>query len=114
MFLDFSCCLGSRVLISHPSTSTSGPTASSISASAAIPIPSNLRISTSARCGSIVNLTCKGALKFGECCSQAGWCGSDFHYCGKGCQIGYGVCSSDSGNTDGRMSENLKYHGRKM
>jgi len=57
-------------------------------------MPSDLKSSTSAQCGPNVNLTCKGALTFGECCSKAGWCGSDDRYCDKGCQAGYGVCGS--------------------
>ncbi|KAK9464044.1 uncharacterized protein V1516DRAFT_95950 [Lipomyces oligophaga] len=38
----------------------------------------------------------------GQCCSEAGWCGTSTDYCSTGCQTGYGVCESDSdsGDTD--------------
>lgn len=31
----------------------------------------------------------------GNCCSQYGHCGSSIEYCGSGCQIKYGICSSN-------------------
>ncbi|KAF3002041.1 hypothetical protein E8E13_008907 [Curvularia kusanoi] len=50
------------------------------------------KVSTDATCGGTGKQTCKGST-FGNCCSQAGWCGSTTAYCGTGCQSGFGTCS---------------------
>ena len=50
-------------------------------------------VSRTSRCGSAFSLTCQGS-SYGNCCSQYGYCGSTSDHCSKGCQSGYGTCSS--------------------
>ena len=40
-----------------------------------------LTVSKTARCGASFDLTCQGST-FGNCCSQAGYCGNTSAYCG--------------------------------
>ena len=37
-----------------------------------------------------------GNCEDGECCSQYNWCGKTDEHCGAGCQIEFGVCSSNT------------------
>ena len=62
----------------------------------ALPSPTQ-RVSTNARCGSDYGaspggMTCLGAIEYGECCSQLGFCGRSGLHCGAGCQAGFGKC----------------------
>ncbi|KAF1849606.1 carbohydrate-binding module family 18 protein, partial [Cucurbitaria berberidis CBS 394.84] len=50
-----------------------------------------LKISPDATCGGKTGYTCLGS-KFGNCCSQYGWCGTTTAYCGAGCQTKSGTC----------------------
>lgn len=50
--------------------------------------------STDGSCGAVSGETCSGS-SFGNCCSGAGYCGSNNTYCGQGCQSGYGVCTGE-------------------
>lgn len=56
----------------------------------------SLTVSTDGTCAN--GNTCLGSI-FGNCCSQAGWCGSTSDYCGDGCQAFYGDCGSSSTTT---------------
>ncbi|EKG19445.1 Chitin-binding type 1 [Macrophomina phaseolina MS6] len=51
------------------------------------------KVSTDGTCGGTTGFTCKGST-FGDCCSQAGWCGSTSDYCGTGCNAGFGTCGT--------------------
>ncbi|KAF7869719.1 hypothetical protein EAF04_004503 [Stromatinia cepivora] len=51
----------------------------------------SLKVSEDGSCGGGEGQTCKGS-SFGECCSQAGYCGGSGDYCGTGCQGDFGVC----------------------
>ncbi|KAK3209831.1 hypothetical protein GRF29_44g732429 [Pseudopithomyces chartarum] len=62
---------------------------------ASIPSILALKVSTTARCGAEVGLTCRGS-NFGECCSSHGYCGSTPAYCQTGCQSGFGKCGTTS------------------
>ncbi|KAI1861368.1 uncharacterized protein JN550_010898 [Neoarthrinium moseri] len=48
-----------------------------------------LRVSNDGLCGT--GVTCKGS-KYGNCCSENGYCGASVDYCGDGCQAAFGVC----------------------
>ncbi len=55
------------------------------------------QVSTNERCGwdygaSPGGMTCLGAMEYGECCSQLGYCGRSVLHCGIGCQAGFGKC----------------------
>lgn len=73
-------------------TSSSATTTATTSAATST-VNSALVISTDATCGT--GLTCQGST-FGNCCSQAGWCGSTTDYCGTGCQSAFGTCGTTS------------------
>ncbi|KAL1794410.1 hypothetical protein ACET3X_007831 [Alternaria dauci] len=56
------------------------------------------KVSTNARCGNAYNalpggMSCTGS-KWGNCCSQYGYCGKTKDYCGTGCQSPFGTCNS--------------------
>ncbi|EOO00650.1 putative chitin binding protein [Phaeoacremonium minimum UCRPA7] len=46
-------------------------------------------ITTTGECGN--GITCQGS-RFGNCCSQYGWCGSSADHCSLGCQSDWGTC----------------------
>ncbi|KAF1919428.1 hypothetical protein BDU57DRAFT_469463 [Ampelomyces quisqualis] len=48
-------------------------------------------VTRDATCGGSKGLTCLGS-KWGNCCSNNGWCGSTEAYCGTGCQSKFGAC----------------------
>ncbi|KAF2877526.1 hypothetical protein BDV95DRAFT_150887 [Massariosphaeria phaeospora] len=77
---------------SSSSTSTS-QAQSSITVSSTATARPTIEISRDARCGP--GYTCKGS-KFGDCCSQYGWCGRTKDYCGNGCQLAFGTCSASA------------------
>lgn len=89
---------------SSTSTSTSPtttPTSSSTSVSSA-PTPTStsppytgpLQISQNGMCGNTT--TCAGS-RFGRCCSQFYYCGSEDSFCGGGCQSQFGSCGIGGG-----------------
>eukprot|EP00835_Amoeboradix_gromovi_P003692 NODE_254_length_12812_cov_0.286872.p3 type:complete len:460 gc:universal NODE_254_length_12812_cov_0.286872:12576-11197(-) len=47
-----------------------------------------------------------GSCSSGNCCSQWGWCGTGATYCGSGCMVGYGDCTTAVSN-DGTCSATL-------
>ena len=49
----------------------------------------NLIVSNDGQCGGSV--TCQGS-KYGDSCSEWGWCGSNSSYSGHGCQPAFGTC----------------------
>ncbi|KAK7193611.1 hypothetical protein DPSP01_000163 [Paraphaeosphaeria sporulosa] len=71
-------------------SSSSVPTATSSAATTATPT----KVSTDATCGGNTGSTCQGS-QFGNCCSQAGWCGTTTDHCGTGCQSLFGTCGGD-------------------
>ncbi|KAH4076662.1 hypothetical protein HBI56_123050 [Parastagonospora nodorum] len=78
------------------SSSAPAKTSSKGSAPSVIPAsPSNLAVSTNARCGkSFGGKTCMGS-QWGDCCSQYSYCGSSKDHCNaKTCQKGYGNCNA--------------------
>ncbi|KAH5182706.1 hypothetical protein HBH76_152460 [Parastagonospora nodorum] len=66
------------------------------SSSPSVPPPTQI-VSTDGRCGTARGISCSGS-KFGDCCSDHGWCGRSAAYRGKGCNPLYGNC------TDGQPS----------
>ncbi|KAF1984824.1 multicopper oxidase [Aulographum hederae CBS 113979] len=48
-------------------------------------------VSHNGRCGGERGFTCKGS-KFGDCCSEYGFCGSSPEYCSAGCRGDFGLC----------------------
>lgn len=52
----------------------------------------DLPVSQDGSCGAASGTTCLGSF-LGDCCSQAGHCGTTNIYCGQGCQSGYGNCT---------------------
>ncbi|KAI9649729.1 hypothetical protein NHQ30_002310 [Ciborinia camelliae] len=77
-------------------TATIAPAASQTegvyAASLTVVAAGNLKVSMDGNCGGDgTGQTCKGS-SFGNCCSQAGYCGSTGDYCGMGCQANFGVC----------------------
>ncbi|KAH7346083.1 hypothetical protein BKA66DRAFT_505795, partial [Pyrenochaeta sp. MPI-SDFR-AT-0127] len=75
--------------------STSSPSASS---SASLPIVSPVPIGKTSQdgsCGGSKGYSCLNS-KFGNCCSQYGWCGSTSAYCKTGCNSAFGTCSGTS------------------
>ncbi|KAJ4992476.1 Chitin deacetylase-like protein 9 [Stagonosporopsis vannaccii] len=52
-------------------------------------------INLTARCGaqSRNGATCKNSV-FGNCCSKSGFCGRTSSFCGTGCQVGFGDCTT--------------------
>ncbi|KAF2447645.1 carbohydrate-binding module family 18 protein [Karstenula rhodostoma CBS 690.94] len=75
-------------------SSSSAPTATSSAAPTATPT----KVSTDATCSGNTGSTCQGS-EFGNCCSQAGWCGSTDVYCGTGCNPLFGTCADGSGGS---------------
>ncbi len=55
-----------------------------------ITLPYLMGITTALQCGTQTGQRCDR----GNCCSQFGWCGSTYQYCGNRCQRGYGYCWS--------------------
>lgn len=80
---------GKTVTSSHATTATATATSS------AIPTATPTKVSTDGTCGSNTGSTCQGST-FGNCCSQAGWCGTSTDHCGTGCQSVFGTCGSSS------------------
>ncbi|KAJ9161580.1 hypothetical protein NKR19_g2154 [Coniochaeta hoffmannii] len=87
--------------ISTPPPVTTPPTSSSTSASTTPPATSTsppvtgpLQISQNGMCGN--GTTCAGS-RFGRCCSQFYYCGSEDSFCGGGCQSQFGSCGVAGG-----------------
>lgn len=57
--------------------------------------PQGLADSADGTCGGYSGFRCSGSV-YGDCCSQAGWCGSSLAYCGTGCQSQFGTCRRGS------------------
>ena len=79
----------------QPTTNTASTTANTLP-NGGRPPPSGegyQYVSKDSKCGSksSVRATCNGS-KFGECCSEAGFCGFDDSYCMGGCQSDFGTC----------------------
>jgi hypothetical protein len=55
----------------------------------------SLVVSPNGLCGCSTGYTCKGS-RWGECCSQYGYCGSSEAYCDAKCQSAFGVCAGAS------------------
>ncbi|KAL1607853.1 hypothetical protein SLS60_002791 [Paraconiothyrium brasiliense] len=72
-------------------SSSSVPTATS----SAVPTATPTKVSTDGTCGGNTGSTCQGS-EFGNCCSQAGWCGTSDAYCGTGCNALFGTCAGSS------------------
>lgn len=92
------CAAGCQSVFGSCGSSSSSVVASAVSAvSTASTAPSSTpnKVSTDATCGGNTGFTCQGST-FGNCCSQAGWCGSTTAYCGDGCNPLFGTCSSSS------------------
>ena len=60
----------------------------------------SLEITNDGTCGG--SITCQGS-NWGRCCSEHGFCGNSYAYCGPGCKSGFGVCSGDA---EARISSN--------
>ncbi|KAH3941820.1 hypothetical protein HBI56_237000 [Parastagonospora nodorum] len=91
-------CKSSFGACSHVASTLRTSFRSSTSASSPISSPS-IKISKNARCGyrngiktSSLGQSCLNS-KWGDCCSQYGYCGSTPAYCSTGCQSGWGSCS---------------------
>jgi hypothetical protein len=69
------------------------PASGSTPTSSAAPSVTPTAVSTNGNCGGNTGFTCGGS-EFGNCCSQAGWCGTTTDHCGTGCQNVFGVCGS--------------------
>jgi len=82
----------SGVSTSKPASSAPTKT-SSVPASSAPPSTPSGKPTPDDTCGGSNGYTCKS----GECCSQWGWCGTGSEFCGTGCQIAYGTCTSTGG-----------------
>ncbi|KAI0022011.1 carbohydrate-binding module family 18 [Xylariomycetidae sp. FL0641] len=51
---------------------------------------STLAVSSDGTCGT--GVTCIGS-KYGNCCSENGWCGASIDYCGSNCNAEFGTCT---------------------
>ncbi|KAI0392311.1 carbohydrate-binding module family 18 [Xylariaceae sp. FL0594] len=51
---------------------------------------STLKVSTDGNCGT--GVTCQGS-RYGNCCSNNGYCGASVDYCGNNCNPSFGSCS---------------------
>ncbi|RDL39856.1 uncharacterized protein BP5553_04196 [Venustampulla echinocandica] len=74
-----------------PYASVAAANPASPSSSVSAPNSSSLQVSQDGQCGKDLGQACKGS-KFGDCCSDKGWCGSSDAYCSAGCQAEFGVC----------------------
>ncbi|KAI3337300.1 carbohydrate-binding module family 18 [Xylariaceae sp. AK1471] len=68
-------------LTNKPTSTTSGPAGPT----------STLIVSVDGNCGA--GVTCQGS-RYGNCCSQNGYCGASIDYCGANCNAQFGSCSA--------------------
>ncbi|KAH3935415.1 hypothetical protein HBI56_218240 [Parastagonospora nodorum] len=62
-----------------------------------------LEVSPDATCGGKTGYTCQGS-KWGNCCSQYGWCGNNSNYCASGCQPLHGSSNALPSTLSTRVS----------
>jgi len=91
---------------------TSPVTAFSITTAAANAAAGALKVSVDNKCGGSTGQTCAGRPE-GHCCSEFGYCGNADGHCGKGCQMGFGVCGAEGpGVKARRRAGHLRRHVR--
>ncbi|KAF1974968.1 glycoside hydrolase/deacetylase [Bimuria novae-zelandiae CBS 107.79] len=89
-------CLGDPVKNWYRDTSGTIVTSGSpvlTATSSAVPTATPTAVSTDGTCGRNTGFMCNGS-EFGNCCSQAGWCGTSTDHCGTSCQSVFGTCGS--------------------